>query len=516
MQRAFHVLLFLAFSISLFSQQTNKTPNQINGRGSVTLDSVQLLEAFDTLELLFNLSFTFSKDQLPTDQHVTLDFQDVPIYKILDEMSLQASIRYQVIGESIAIQLIPSANMLTTISGKVIDGKTGLPIAYCSIGLQGKYAGTISNSEGEFDFHIREENSGDTLFASMMGYKTWKSLAGSYDNQLIALEESALLLDEVIVSDNVPGANEIISKAAKALKRNYPTRSTTLDGFYRNYFSVNGKYVSILEAAVVIEGGNIKKPVKKDNVFIREIRSNKGLDRTNSLFRESDENFLETLLINDMLRPGSRKRRGEGSLFNDQKNNYVVDTITTFNDRLVYVLINQNYQTDFEVLTTPYINAKLKLFIDADSYAIVRIERISDFDNGETPWILGHNETQAYNMVYNKFVQEYREVKGKMYLNYFSSSFRFDITKPGTSESMGSEQLVRELLINDIQSGRQKEFNWHEEMEYNISLEETIGSYNNEFWDHYNVIKSTPLTEKILKDLEAEEALEMQFKSNKM
>ena len=37
--------------------------------------------------------------------------------------------------------------------------------------------------------------------------------------------------------------------------------------------------------------------------------------------------------------------------------------------------------------------------------------------------------------------------------------------------------------------------------------------YNREFWENYNVIKDTPLDEKIVADLEAQGKLEEQFEN---
>jgi hypothetical protein len=40
------------------------------------------------------------------------------------------------------------------------------------------------------------------------------------------------------------------------------------------------------------------------------------------------------------------------------------------------------------------------------------------------------------------------------------------------------------------------------------------GSYNKKFWKKYNVIKDTPLDQKIVQDLEKEGPLDKQFEKN--
>ena len=56
-----------------------------------------------------------------------------------------------------------------TISGKVIDGETKEALPFASIGILGKPIGTISNLQGEFDFHIPANLRNDILAVNMLG-----------------------------------------------------------------------------------------------------------------------------------------------------------------------------------------------------------------------------------------------------------------------------------------------------------------------------------------------------------
>jgi len=434
----------------------------------------------------------------------------------LNNISSQLEIGYKIIGESIVFGRDKgkfTEMKGVTLSGIIVDNHNRTPIAYGAIGLVGTFSGTITNEEGWFDFYVRSPDPDDSIFVSMLGYKYWTTSISEFlrRGDTIGLEPGTILLDEIVIMDQAPSAKEIMQRVVDELRDNYVTTTITMDGFYRNYFKVNGKYVSLLEAAVVIEGGNIRKDIMKDKIFVRKIRSNKGLEKTNSLFRESDENFLKTLLVNDLIRSGTRKKSSIGSILNYESNQYVLDTISTYKDRLVYVVTCQFDEPVYEVSLTPHINSRFKFFVDADCYAIIRIERESDFEKGRNPWELGENEDLSYNMVYNKFVQEFKSVDDKMYLSYFSSLLRFDIIEVNSNQRSGEEELVRELFINDIAKGRQKEFNWHEQMKLNSSLEEKFTDYDTAFWANYNMIRRSPLRDQILKDLEEGDSLETQF-----
>ena len=63
-----------------------------------------------------------------------------------------------------------------TLSGKILDKDSKEPLIYASIGINGKYISTISNLEGDFELHLPEEFSHDTLFVSMLGYKSFSAI----------------------------------------------------------------------------------------------------------------------------------------------------------------------------------------------------------------------------------------------------------------------------------------------------------------------------------------------------
>lgn len=93
----------------------------------------------------------------------------------------------------------------TTLSGFVKDADSNKPLAYVNIGLIGKNIGTVSNNEGEFKLTIPENNLGDTVRVSMLGYKPALYKASEFirlfSGTAILLKPSSYLLPDVLVSN---------------------------------------------------------------------------------------------------------------------------------------------------------------------------------------------------------------------------------------------------------------------------------------------------------------------------
>ncbi|MBK7651971.1 MAG: carboxypeptidase-like regulatory domain-containing protein [Flammeovirgaceae bacterium] len=75
----------------------------------------------------------------------------------------------------ILLATLPGIAQKITISGKAIDKETKEALIFATIGIKGKSVGTITNLQGEFDFHIPREFQNDLLVINMLGYKTFEA-----------------------------------------------------------------------------------------------------------------------------------------------------------------------------------------------------------------------------------------------------------------------------------------------------------------------------------------------------
>src|SRR5678816_652517 len=92
------------------------------------------------------------------------------------------------------------------VSGKVIDHETKEPMPYASVYIKGKAIGTITNLQGEFDFHIPSEYRNEILMISMLGYSNFESPVWSIISTAsitLELNASPIVLQEVLIEDSL-------------------------------------------------------------------------------------------------------------------------------------------------------------------------------------------------------------------------------------------------------------------------------------------------------------------------
>jgi hypothetical protein len=98
------------------------------------------------------------------------------------------------------------------IQGIVLEAETNTPLAYVCIGILNKPEGTLSDSLGNFNFHISQKNAADTLQISLVGYFpkkiTVKEFIESKENT-ITLSIKFTELAEVVITNNATNTETI-------------------------------------------------------------------------------------------------------------------------------------------------------------------------------------------------------------------------------------------------------------------------------------------------------------------
>ncbi|MEZ4973224.1 MAG: carboxypeptidase-like regulatory domain-containing protein [Cyclobacteriaceae bacterium] len=376
-----------------------------------------------------------------------------------------------------------------TISAKVIDRETREPVVFASVGIKDRPIGTITNLQGEFDFHIPTEFRNDILVISMLGYQSFEAPAWTITpNQVIELSKSTQLLDEVVVSDSLRGG-EILTIALSRIEQNYPMKPFMLDGFYRDVKEVGGTYVSLLEAAVKIFDEDYGSPRNKfklrERVSLQEVRRSLGYENKFTAYFD-EGNLLEDILLHNNIR--YRQFPEEEIFFKGM----VREKDSYFNGRQVFV-ISQRY--DYSLI----------IYVDKQNYGIIHLE----YENNEQEVI------RKRRGLVSKFVNlrrtiDFKSFNGKLYLNYITLDSKINWYDRKTDELRFETQLHQQLLINKVYPETEEYIGTTEKMK-NYGLQYQDLPYNRTFWENYNVIKETPLDRKIISDLEREVPLEKQF-----
>jgi hypothetical protein len=383
------------------------------------------------------------------------------------------------------------------VPGKVIDSETKEPLPFASIGIKGKTIGTITNLQGEFDFHLPAEMRNDILMINMLGYKTFEAPVWSMlDNAvakpiIIELIKSPVILNEVTIKDSLR-AGDIMQIAISRIDQNYPVQPFLLDGFYRDVKKLGGTYISLLEAAVKIYDEDYREPRNKfklrERVALEAVRRSLGYDNKFTSFFDRD-NLLEDLLLNNNVR--YRLFPEEEHFFNVLER----DKDSYFEGNDIYVIV---YNKDY----------KLRVYVEKKTYGIVYLE----YENypGDA---VGKKRDLESKYVRDQRIINFKSINGKLYLNFIQMTSQVNWYEKNTGKLKFETELQRQLLINNVETNPEKRIPVSRKMKsYGLQFQDE--SYNKEFWENYNVIKETPLNKKIVEDLERKNSLESQFKDN--
>lgn len=380
-----------------------------------------------------------------------------------------------------------------TISARIVDKEDGTPLGFASVGIKGVPVGTISNGQGEFDFHFPIEHRNDILVISMMGYRNFESPIWSLIDQsqlVIQLEKSAIQLQEIVVSDTLNGG-DVLRIALSRVTKNYPMEPFLMEGFYRDVKKVGGTYISLLEAAVKIYDENYQEPRNKsklrEHVRLVEVRQSLGYESRFTKYFDQD-NLLEDLLLNNFIRYYHFEH--DEAFFSTLAR----DTNSYYDDREMYVVKNDK-------------DYFLKLYIDKEDFAIARIEYEENVQHDN---VLSKKKDLVSKFVGQKKTIDFRRHNGKMFLNFMTLTSRINWYDVNTNALKFETELFQQLLINKVNPKPKERIGSTEKMR-NYGLQYQDQPYNKAFWDNYNVIKDTPLDKQVLADLEKLAPLESQF-----
>lgn len=388
------------------------------------------------------------------------------------------------------IPFLVSAQKIT-ISATVVDKENKEALAFATVGIKNKPIGTVSNLQGEFDFHFDASYADETLMISTLGYLSFEAPIRSLLNRtnlVIEMERTTFMLKEVVVVDSLRGG-DILQIALSKIENNFAAEPYMMDGFYRDIKKVGGTYISLLEAATKIYDEDYKAPRNKfklrERVALMEVRRSLGYGNKFTAYFDED-NLLEDLLLHNNIK--YRQFPDDPDFFYSLKR----DSDSYYGGHDVFVL---STDTDYH----------LKLFIDKTNYGIIHLE----YENPEDK-VIGKRKGMVSRFVNIKKTIDFRRFNGKLYLNYISVDSKINWYDIQSNELRFETELHQQLLINDIDSNASERIGSTEKMRrYGLQYQDL--PYNKQFWDNYNMIKESPLDRKIIDDLEKLGPLEKQF-----
>ncbi|WP_420401696.1 S41 family peptidase [Flagellimonas sp.] len=408
---------------------------------------------------------------------------------ILSSLVLVIGLYGNMAGQSIGDKVI--------IEGKTRDSLTRAEIPYVNIYFQKSNAGTSSNGGGNFSIQISRQNLSDTLVFSAIGYKLLKLSVKEVINrpsQTFFMEVDVMSLDEVTV-EAIP-AVDIVKRAMRARKNNYMVSPHKLSGIYRITDQEDGAYVRLLEAAVDIYDPDYLKKNSRvvDYLALRQSRDFRTfkwkIDRLNA--RNVDE-----LLKPDLIKRPTRATHSNGF---EKGFFYKLEKYALLDDEEVYVIS----ATKNPVYTWPNYDATF--YVRVDDLAILRVDRT--YSIGRPNWAKAPNATT--NITKDQLILKYKEIDGKLYLNYFLWKLKGTVVDSKSDEMITKFERNEELNIHSVslEKSEKEPIVWDKDI-YGMDI-----PYNERFWENYP-ISNTQLFKDVSKELEEKQDLHEQFLTSK-
>ena len=441
----------------------------------------------------------------------------------------------------------------TEIKNKISDFGSLMPIESASIYVQNTTIGTVSNADGKFVLLVPIQFVNDTLVVSSIGYKSFKTLVGEFDNtQEIYLDEDIASLDEIVlIAENRPKtANDIVLKAIEKLSTNMPNMPYLQKGFLRHKERNRREFKWLVESAITVyDSSYMSSAAFNLKINVDQVRKSYDLRDVDSLLtytaylkeKSNRENLHARNLRRDTIKTSTLVKaikwndtrvNGLQNLFesklnifrNTNKNRalfgedildmhqFRLDTILVDDDRKIYKIeISESHQ---------YINLETKgifndgyhpkgwLYIYYDNYAIKKLEyELVAASSAQK----SRSKTLFDTQINHKLIMTFREYQDKMYPNYIYYetpklvNVGYKPTKPGevNVEEPNTDgrfyYTVQELLFTEI---------IHDPETIELALRKSwdpdifaVKSYNKEFWKNYNTLLESEEDIKLIQDL---------------
>ena len=384
------------------------------------------------------------------------------------------------------------------ISGTIFEtGKNKKIVPYANIGIKGAAVGTVSNSNGEYEFHLPKKYINDSLQVSCLGYDNFSIAIKDIKSRQhfdIFLTAKAYELDAFTVHAQPLTAEYIVQEAIKRIPTNYQNKVNLMDGFYREYFEENDEFVAFAEASVSIydpNGYDEGKETQKESVSINEIRVS-DINNKGEYVLYIDINYaLRSNVIRNLDYWQRHLKKGR---YDVQK--LSLDSISYYNNSLVYCI---SFLTQSKKRGTYEGN----FYIRMNDFAVMRVE--IEANNLQAEEINGSPHQSNVVLIY-------KEYEGKMYLNYISANHK---TNYMLEEQMFELTFYSDLLINDITTKNIIPIAANSKMkEKSVFYQPRYRTFDPEFWATYNLFERSPANAMIIADLEKNRSLSEQYIAN--
>lgn len=370
---------------------------------------------------------------------------------------------------------------IISISGKVIDLKSGGPVVFASIFITGTRIGTVTNTDGEFIIKVPHFFSGRQIGITHIGYITSivdiKSLKPS--GNIIELISAPYEIEEVTIRQLDPLT--LIRTALAKIPENFSEEPVMMTSFYRETIIQNRNYVAIAEAVLDAYKASYRNTTDIDRIRVFKGRKSQDVKKMDTVLFKFQGGPYTSYLLDVAKNPGELLAEDAFKFYE-----YEMGGIVRVNDAQAYVIeFDQKEGIDFPLY-------KGKLYLDVNNLAIVgidfeispkQIERASEYLIRKKP--VG----MSIDVEKGNYLVNYRYIDGLWYLSYVRTELVFRVRwKKKLFRSIYT--TTTEMAVTDISSENIQRFKSRETTKLtDVFVEEVTDFEDPDFWGDYNIIK---------------------------
>jgi len=373
-----------------------------------------------------------------------------------------------------------------TLKRIVLDSKNKDRISYASIGVKEKSIGTYADANGYFEFHFPSEFLEDTLYISALGYSVYKvklSDAIKDPSDFILINSHPILLKETLILSKKDSAGIILKKAVSNIKKNYSNTPYNVEAYYSEFIQEDQSFVRAIEAALDMYYDGIKYPVfsfkSSFQTKIKEERKSEDYIKNPDKFNNGNNMNLALKFCSIYFFTSYLKY-----------SHFRIDSITYLNGELVYKIISLDGSEYF--------------IIGQNNYAIYKIyDKISFPATDSNYKYVSFKVDKSHILTINKIIMsvDFFRYQNSLYPKlietiYETTNFDKEMKTKETSITRFTRILFNKIIINEV-----KEIPKSEQIDINKDMFNIDSKYNKEFWDKYNIITDSSISEKVYHEI---------------
>ncbi len=494
MSRAVKYLLLLL----LFPANSSRAQQVLQQYVPIPPQELSVQQFLYHIEQATEVPLAYSSAIVP-ERKYRLPDEQMLLRKLLDTLFYGQDIQYYLYDGQLILAPLVQVNArgknLISISGVVRSGKTQKVIPYANVFIPYQTTGTITNSEGRFNFFIPMDLGVDSIVVSCLGYyqqsiSIEKFLVNSVE---IQLEPQKFQINELIVRPHDP--YNLLYLALEKKEQNYASHPELLTAFIRETTRQNDQYISLSEAVIDI----YKTPYlsnENDLIKLKKGRKEHSLVDDQEINLVVEGGLYNTLQL-DIIKYGVNFLNTEFMQYYE----YEFLRQQMYNGRQTYsIAFHFKEPRDF-------IGFDGVIYLDAISLAVVRAEFQIDPRSLALAytWLI-KRAPKEYRVAprYGSYVVEYRQYDAIWNLYYARSEVSLKLRKRRKDENgnkvTSQHNFATEFVITGKTDENFDKIRYRDAAKPNEVLYEQITATDNEFWGTETVIvPEEPLQETIQK-----------------